>query len=167
MVSVHQLDIAKQTFVPFQNENLDTIVSFNVLEHIEDDLAVLKKCAELLRDSRAEGKKRIISFVPAHPWAYGVMDKAVGHYRRYNQMMFKSLHAKSAPEAKLILKPFNYVGLWGWAVNGRILKRDCAGSQVIGLFNRLCPLFKLMDSIFISKLGIPLGQSLIAIQEWC
>lgn len=164
-LSTCELDLSQKTAWPFENEQLDTIVSFNVLEHIEDDAHVLQRCAELLRASSAPGKKRIITFVPAHPWAYGVMDKEVGHYRRYNQIMFKKLHQQTIKDAKLILKPFNFIGLWGWAVNGRLLRRSSAGPDVISIFEKLCPYLKYVDKLIIDKIKIPLGQSLIAIQE--
>jgi SAM-dependent methyltransferase len=165
-VSILPLNLANESLAAFQPDAVDTIVSFNVLEHIEDDAKVMRNCADLLRSSQAVGKKRIVTFVPAHQFAYGVMDKAVGHHRRYNQAMIKKLHKECTPDAKLILKPFNFVGLWGWLVNGRILRRECAGADVIGIFERLCPYFQLIDNVVISTLGIPLGQSLIVIQEW-
>lgn len=165
-IQVKTLDIAGQSFTEFARDDFDTIVSFNVLEHIEDDTSVIKKCAELLRASHASGKKRLITFIPAHPWAYGAMDKAVGHYRRYNQKMFRALHQKTAPEATLTLKAFNFVGLWGWYLNGYILRRKQAGSQMIGWVDTACPLFQWIDRLVIDKLHIPLGQSLIAILEW-
>jgi len=165
-IQVKTLDIAGQSFAEFAKDDFDTIVSFNVLEHIEDDASVIKKCAELLRASHANGKKRLITFIPAHPWAYGVMDKAVGHYRRYNQKMFKELHQEITPEATLTLKAFNFVGLWGWYLNGYILRRKQAGSQMIGWVDKICPLLQWIDRLVIDKLHIPLGQSLIAILEW-
>lgn len=164
-VSVRPLDIAKETLHLFADDNIDTIVSFNVLEHIEDHHAVLQQCVNLLRQS-SPGKKTIITFVPAHAFAYGVMDKTVGHFRRYNKKMFKELHQQIIPDAKLILQPFNFVGLLGWVMNGRVLQKNSAGSSVIGIFETLCPLIKFVDSIVIKKMKIPLGQSLLAIQEF-
>jgi SAM-dependent methyltransferase len=165
-ISIKKLNIERQSFEDFQQDNIDTIVSFNVLEHIENDLIVLQKSAELLRNSRAKGKKRIIHFVPAHMWAYGKMDKAVGHYRRYNKSMFKQLHNQSAPDATLILKPFNFFALFGWLINGRILGKTQAGTKMVGVFERFCPFFKIVDKLLHSKLNIPIGNSIIAVQEW-
>ena len=162
---VKPLDLEKQTLDIFSSENIDTIVSFNVLEHIQNDLAVIEQGMELLRKSAAPGPKRMITFVPAHMWAYGVMDKAVGHHRRYTRDMFRQLHEKAAPDARLILQPFNFTGLFGWFVNGRLLQKKSAGSGIINIFEKLCPFIQWMDRIVIKKMKIPLGQSLLVIQE--
>ena len=104
--------------------------------------------------------------MPAHSWAYGEMDKAVGHYRRYTQKMFRSIHNHVAPDAKLILMPFNFYALWGWLVNGRLLGRKKLSMPLVGLFEKLCPFLKIIDNIIIRKMRVPLGNSLIVIQEW-
>lgn len=67
-------------------EAIDLIYSFNVLEHIEDDVASLKEMYCVL--SR---KGKLCLFVPAFPCLYSAMDKKVGHYRRYTR---KELIAK-------------------------------------------------------------------------
>lgn len=165
-VYVRQFNAEQDHFDAFTHDNFDTIISFNVLEHINHDIEVLRQCAELLRLSKAPGKKRLITFVPAHAWAYGAMDKQVGHYRRYCRKTFRELHEKTAPDATLMLKPFNFVGLWGWILNGRILKRPAAGTGMISIFEILCPAIQLIDKLVIDTVGIPLGQSLLAIQEF-
>src|SRR5689334_13387443 len=58
---------------------VDAVVLMNVLEHIRDDAAVL---AALHRKLKPGG--RIIVLVPAGPWAYGDLDKRLGHFRRYS-----------------------------------------------------------------------------------
>ncbi|MGD9661677.1 MAG: class I SAM-dependent methyltransferase [Porticoccaceae bacterium] len=56
----------------------DAVYSINVLEHIEDDTAALKKIYAKLKP---EG--RLFIFVPAFQVLYSSMDKKVGHFRRY------------------------------------------------------------------------------------
>lgn len=58
----------------------DIIVSNDVIEHIEDDLAALKKLAQLLKP----GGITCIS-VPSLQWLFGYHDEQLGHYRRYNR----------------------------------------------------------------------------------
>lgn len=164
-VLVQQFDLSTQSLNHFQKENIDTIVSFNVLEHIKEDEKVLSDCLALLENSTSKEKKRIISFVPAHQWAYGHHDLKVKHYRRYNKKQFRHLHQLLAPQAKLVLIPFNFIGLWGWFVNGRIMRRTEAGQFTIDLFEKICPFLKYVDFFIIEKCKIPLGQSLIAIIE--
>lgn len=60
-------------------EKYDLIYSINVLEHIDDDVAIVRQLAALLRDNGA-----IKIFVPAQQELYSNMDKTVGHRRRYS-----------------------------------------------------------------------------------
>ena len=63
--------------IPFQNE-LDLVPSFDVLEHIDGDLEVLKKIAASLRPGGVS-----INIVPQHPWLYSPADARANHVRRY------------------------------------------------------------------------------------
>ncbi len=56
------------------------IASFNVLEHIEDDLAALRS----LHDKLIPGG-RLFLYVPAFPILFSSMDRLVGHFRRYRR----------------------------------------------------------------------------------
>jgi len=67
-----------------KDKHYDLIYSFNVLEHIEDDVTVLKKLLEKLS---ADGI--IFIYVPAFEVLYSSMDEKVGHHRRYTKNVFK------------------------------------------------------------------------------
>lgn len=58
--------------------NSDAIFSSNVLEHIEDDLSVLK----IMREQLDSGG-RLCLYLPAKMLLWSKLDEAVGHYRRY------------------------------------------------------------------------------------
>ena len=60
--------------------SVDYIFSLNVLEHIENDEAVLK---ELFNALRRGGK--LFLYVPAFPFLFSSMDQQVGHFRRYTK----------------------------------------------------------------------------------
>lgn len=60
--------------------SIDSIYSFNVLEHIEDDEGVLY---ELRRRLRSGGK--LLLYVPAFNLLFSAMDRKVGHFRRYRR----------------------------------------------------------------------------------
>ena len=63
-----------------QNNKYDVIVSNDVLEHIEDDVAAMKKLATLLKPNGM-----LCISVPALQWLFGYHDEQLGHYRRYNK----------------------------------------------------------------------------------
>ena len=62
----------------------DTILYLHVLEHIKEDINELKNAKNKLND---EG--HLVIMVPAHQKIYGNLDKAVGHFRRYENYFFK------------------------------------------------------------------------------
>tara|TARA_B100001057_G_scaffold62351_1_gene55821 strand:- start:434 stop:1120 length:687 start_codon:yes stop_codon:yes gene_type:complete len=67
------------------DNNFDSILYLHVLEHIEDDLKELKNAIRKLNS-----RGHIIIMVPAHQKVYSNLDKAVGHFRRYEKDFFKN-----------------------------------------------------------------------------
>jgi hypothetical protein len=149
------------------SEDLDTVVSFNVLEHIENDREAVRKLCDLLRASRARGPKRLVSFLPAHSWAYGSMDREFGHFRRYSLAGFRNLAKEVAPEGQFSGRYFNAFGLAGWILTGRILRRKKIGLGSIRAFEALCPIIRPLDTLIQTASPVPLfGQSLLAVIEF-
>lgn len=59
---------------------VDLIYSYNVLEHIEDDISIIKSFHAKLKQGGM-----ILLYLPAFPCLYTSMDKKVGHFRRYKK----------------------------------------------------------------------------------
>lgn len=76
---------------PVDGLKYDYLMAFEVLEHIEDDLAVLEKWASRLKP----GGKLLIS-VPAHKRKWGHSDIAAGHFRRYEKEELIALMEKAS-----------------------------------------------------------------------
>ena len=66
--------------LPFPDASLDLVVSYDVLEHIEDDDRAVQEFHRVLR----EGATALIA-VPADPRLWSAHDVAVGHVRRYTR----------------------------------------------------------------------------------
>jgi SAM-dependent methyltransferase len=164
-VSVRELDLTKD-FQSLSGENLDTIISFNVLEHIEDDEKVLESLYELLKTSKALGPKRLITFVPAHQWAFGEMDKEFGHFRRYEASQLRALMKNIEPRATVYTEYFNVVGLLPWWWNGRVRKNRTLDRTQIQIFDRLVPWVRGIDRFLHRTLRLPFGQSVLFIVEF-
>jgi SAM-dependent methyltransferase len=81
---------------------VDAVVAFEVLEHLEDDVAALRRWAKWLRPGG-----RLVLSVPAQPHRFGPWDEAVGHYRRYT---------RDSLEEALVEAGFEPIGVWsyGW-----------------------------------------------------
>ena len=89
----YQLNILKEKgFVAAPNidntekQSIDFIYSFNVLEHIEDDQSAVNQLIDKLSVSGV-----LFIYVPALSFLYSQMDKAVGHYRRYDRNSLSKL----------------------------------------------------------------------------
>ena len=66
------------------NKKFNTILYFNVLEHVKEDKLEIKTALEKLNSGGY-----LIILVPAHQKIYSKLDKAVGHYKRYDIDFFK------------------------------------------------------------------------------
>ena len=133
-------------------ERIDTVVCLNVLEHIEDDERALRTFHELL-----EPGGRLILLVPALQSLYGSLDRALDHFRRYEraELLDKLGRAGFEIEASWF---FNLLGVFGWYLNSRLLKRTTFPPVQLTLYDLLVPLFRLE-----SRWRLPFGMSLIAI----
>jgi SAM-dependent methyltransferase len=150
-VTIIQGDITK-----FQTENIfDTIVMLDVLEHIENDVAVLQQLNKLL----IPGGKLIIK-VPALNYIYGEMDRIIGHYRRYNKKTLIDVYKQANLDRPLIWY-FNLIGIPGWWLNSKILKRTNPPVQQVSLFNKVVPILSLIESV----IKPPVGLSLFAVMS--
>ncbi len=67
------------------SKKYDCIVLSGIIEHIEDDIAFLKKAQSLVNPGG-----RIFLLTSAHPWLYSSFDEAVHHYRRYSKKELKT-----------------------------------------------------------------------------
>jgi len=138
----------------YRSYPIDSVICFNVLEHIEQDETALRNIYDLL-----EPGGRLLLLVPSHPWAYGSLDQHLGHRRRYGRRELKNkLEARGF--RVIYLKYFNRIGILGWFLNSKILRRKRLSSFQLRVYNLLVPFFKL-EKFF----PLPFGTSLLAVGE--
>jgi glycosyltransferase involved in cell wall biosynthesis len=136
-------EVADLTAVDFsgrwQDEALDTVFCSNVLEHLPDDVQVLRS----FHDSLVPGGHCVI-VVPAGPRLYTKIDTALGHYRRYT---LDELRAKMETAGLQVVhaKRFSKFGTIGWWVNGFVMKRARITPRQMIWFDRLWPFTKWLD----------------------
>lgn len=103
--------------------SFDTITCINVLEHIEYDLKAVSKMKNIVK---MRGK--IIILVPAISKAFGTMDKACGHYRRYDKGDLEKI-ADTLGLKIIHNKYMNPLGLIPWMIKGKIQKKESTFSD--------------------------------------
>jgi len=153
-LSVFEWDLAD----PFPVESIpehgfDTIVCMNVLEHIERDGDALNNMRRCLRPG---GK--LVLLVPQGMWLYGPFDAKIGHFRRYKRADLVGLLSEHGFDVSSCFH-FNALGIPGWWVNAKLLKRDHLSRGLLGVYERISPPILWMEK----KVGLPYGISLIAV----
>lgn len=143
---------ADTTQLPEQ-ESFDSIVMLDVLEHIEDDITTLKQLKQSLNPNGF-----LIIKVPALQSLYGAMDEVIGQYRRYSQKTLNVALTQAGFEQSRLWY-FNIAGIPGWWLNGSLLKRTTPPSSQVGLFDKVVPVLRLVES----TVKPPIGLSLFAI----
>ena len=132
---------------------VDSAMSINVLEHIEDDGSALSSIASVLDPGGS-----LAVLVPAFPSIFGAMDRGVGHVRRYRrrELVTKMQTAGFSVSAAHYV---NLPGFFAWFINGRVLHATspAGGSRLISLYDKtVVPVTRLLERSF----HPPCGQSL-------
>jgi len=128
-------------------ERFDSILYMDVLEHLKDDRAELKRAARVL----APGGHLII-LSPAHPWLYTPFDEAIGHFRRYTR---GALQALNPPGLELVLNRYlDAAGLLASLGNRLLLKSAMPTAGQIALWDRgLVPISRHIDRLLFHAVG--------------
>jgi len=135
----------------------DAIVCINVLEHVENDINALKYLLPSLKKSG-----RVLLLVPALKNLYGTIDKALGHYRRYDKKLISKVLTAAGYKIETI-RYINFVGIFGWWFNSCLLKREVITRSNFKIFRLLFPLVKIIER----WIPFPLGLSLIVTARKC
>jgi SAM-dependent methyltransferase len=151
-VEVRALDLAHLAADGVALRSFDTVVCSNVLEHIADDAAALAAMREVLSPGG-----RVVLIVPAIQALYGSIDRAIHHHRRYSR---DDLMAKLDGAGLMVehLSYFNMVGVPGWYLNARVLKRRSVPGFQARINDWLVPWLRVERHF-----GPPVGMSLLAI----
>jgi len=135
-VASYEFPLKPSVRAELQALEIDTIVCCNVLEHIEQDQATLSDMHALLKPGG-----RLALLVPALQRIYGTLDEHLLHFRRYEKL---DLEAKlrtagfSIEDCRFVNRP----GVFGWWLNGRVLKRKVLPRGQLRAFSLILPLLR-------------------------
>jgi hypothetical protein len=131
----------------------DSILYIDVLEHIEDDQKEAYNASCHLKSGG-----NLVVLGPAHQWLFTPFDQAIGHYRRYNKKMLRSLIPEDIEIIKLIY--LDSVGLLASLANKILLQQRQPTLKQIKLWdNLMIPISKKLDPF----IGYTLGKSVLLV----
>jgi SAM-dependent methyltransferase len=125
-------------FSELEEEELDTVLCVNVLEHLDRPEIAVRGFHRIL----PPGGKALI-LVPAHGSLYSAMDKAIEHRQRYEGPELRALLEDAGFEVER-LSQFNRLGVVGWSVNRWIGRTSISRSQVFA-FRLMMPLARALE----------------------
>lgn len=151
-------DILKVDIDLLSEYDFDTILSMNVLEHIEDDMRVFHIFYQILK---SPGK--IILILPAHSFLYCGVDQVSGHFRRYD----KSKLVSNLENGGFKIVKCNHImriGALVYYYKGKIRKSNelfFHRNNKAGFIRHFLPFMKLFDKL------VPLnfGLSILCVAE--
>jgi ubiquinone/menaquinone biosynthesis C-methylase UbiE len=131
-------------------------IAYNVLEHIEDDVAALASMRRLVRVGG-----HVVVIVPAFEIGMSEFDRKIGHFRRYRTSLVAD-RMRAAGLEPVSVRYINFVGLLMWVVLVRVLRQPPRNSAALRLYDRLVvPLVAKLES----KVKFPFGQSVFAVGQ--
>lgn len=162
-VEVVQLDAFQMTFA----SAFDAIGVFDVIEHLDDDVGVLRKIHEALKPGGI-----CFASVPQHAWLWSPQDEMAGHKRRYSRRMLTDRLAAAGLEIQYVTS-FCFIVMPLFAASRLKKKRlglEEAKKQLMSevtlspATNRLLKAMLKIDLACIRRgLRLPCGGSLLAV----
>jgi SAM-dependent methyltransferase len=135
------------------SQRFDTIIYIDVLEHIANDREELNIAAARLRPGG-----RIIVLAPAHQWLFSPFDAAIGHFRRYNRSMLRSISPAGLTIEQLIY--LDSAGLTASAANVLFFRQSMPTKAQLRFWDHwIVPVSQVTDKLLLHSAG----KSIVAI----
>ena len=138
-------------------KNYDTIIYYDVLEHIKNDLNEVKLASKKLNKNGY-----LIFSVPAYQTFYSSFDKSVGHFKRYNKKDFIVLRKRTGLKIEK-LAYYDSMGFLFLVLNKLFSLKQTNLENKVYLWNLLMPISKLIDLLTFNKFG----KSLLCVFKKC
>ncbi|MBI5154813.1 glycosyltransferase [Candidatus Poribacteria bacterium] len=142
-VRIHKADLTRAQDLAHAADGklFDSAICINVMEHIQDDVGVLRNMFSVLKPGG-----RAVVLVPHDPSLYSAVDKVLGHFKRYTRKDLRRC-MESAGFRVRECRGFNRVGGFGWRVSGKLLRKDTLSGGQMTVFEMLMPLVRVLEHI--------------------
>lgn len=156
VASILHIDFSNPSDLKKIKQKVHSVLAMNVLEHIQNDLRALNNGYNLL-----EKRGRLILVVPAHKFLFNCIDRLVGHYRRYTKREIMVKAREAGFQIKQIFY-FNFFSIFGWYLQGNLLKKPLLGRRTAKFLDRMVPGLSLFEKYILRQ---KIGMSLIVVLE--
>jgi SAM-dependent methyltransferase len=141
------------TLQSLRDQQFDTVLYVDVLEHIKDDREELNQATLHLRS-----RGHLIVLSPAHQRLFTPFDAAIGHFRRYNRSTLR--HVSPSCLNLIRLRYLDSLGLIASTANLLLLRQLMPTIEQLGFWDRwMVPVSQVLDPCF----GYNIGKSIVAV----
>lgn len=148
--------------LPYESESFDLVTGLDVVEHLDDDVSGLREMRRVLRPGG-----RMLLFVPAFMFLWGVQDDVSHHRRRYTLSELR----QKLQQAGMSVERASYanISFFGPILVGRLFMRmsglrPASENNInVGAFNRLFGKILGAESWWLNRLSFPFGVSIICV----
>ncbi|WP_419166515.1 class I SAM-dependent methyltransferase [Candidatus Palauibacter sp.] len=132
---------------------VDSILSVNVLEHVDDYAGELEVMRSVLRAG-----VYLCLWVPALPGLYSRFDRSLGHFRRYRKTdVAEKLAAAGIETVRLAYR--DVVGMVAWFLACRLMGQELTPGKVRVYDRLVMP----VTSVFRHRIDPPFGKNVVAV----
>jgi SAM-dependent methyltransferase len=147
---------------PHPGERFELITALDVIEHIDDDVTVLRQMGGLLTPAG-----RVVVTVPAYPWLWSKHDDVNHHCRRYTRstlersLVAAGLDIEEITYFNTLLFPLALVQRFVAKLTGALL--DDGLTVPAGWMNATLKSVFAYERHLVGRVGLPFGLSLMAV----